>query len=249
MARILLQQIQQEAEQEQWKLLSEEYKNLKSELTFECPKKHRVITSYEKWRRNHACPICALEEKEKQAVDYIIPKGKDEYRILALDQATKTSGWAIFANGELIRHGMFMASDVREAERINEIKQWLWNMITVWKIDYVQLEDIQLQEHKEAGASSDRIGVTTYKTLAHLQGVLENLLFSNGVDYNIVSPSTWRNYCEIKGKNKTDKKKNAQIKVQNIYNIFVPLDEAEAICIGRYAAHNKNKKVDILSWE
>ena len=234
MARILLEQIQQEAEKEQWKLLSDEYKNLKSELSFECPKGHRVITSYEKWRRAHTCPICSLEEKEKQAVDCIIAKGKDEHRILAIDQATKTSGWAIFSNGELLRHGMFIVDTGKEVERINEVKKWLWNMITVWKIDYVQMEDIQLQDHKEAGGNGEKIGVTTYKTLAHLQGVIENLLYINGIDYGIVPPSTWRQYCEIKGRNKADKKKNAQLKVHSLYNIYVPMDEAEAICIGRF---------------
>lgn len=249
MARIPLTQIQQEAEEQQWKLLSGEYKNLKSELTFECPKGHTVITSYEKWRRSHSCPICELAEKEKSNVDVIMAKGKNEYRILALDQATKTSGWAIFSNGELLRHGMFILEGGKEVDRINEIKKWVWNMVTVWNVDFVQMEDIQLQDHKEAGKESEKIGVTTYKALAHLQGVLENLLYSNGIEYNIVPSSTWRQYCEIKGRNKVDKKKNAQLKVQSLYNIFVPLDEAEAICIGRYAVNRQAKKNTILSWE
>ena len=56
---------------------------------------------------------------------------------MALDQATYTTGWAIFEDGELVRHGVYRAQGDSEAKRIDDVKKWVWNVITVWKIDYV----------------------------------------------------------------------------------------------------------------
>ena len=40
MAKITLDQIKQAIEQDRWKLLSTEYKNLTTQMTFECPNGH-----------------------------------------------------------------------------------------------------------------------------------------------------------------------------------------------------------------
>jgi hypothetical protein len=49
-----------------------------------------------------------------------------------------------------------------------------------------------------------------------------------------VPPGTWRNYNQIKGRSRSDQKKNAQIKVKTLFDINVTNDEADAILIGRY---------------
>lgn len=243
MAKITLEQIQQEANELGWQLLSEEYKNLKSELKLICPNKHEIFTTYEKWRRAHACPICQAEEKQQRSFDCVVAKSKGEQRILAVDQATHTSGWSIYSNGQLLRHGVFTVNG-SEVTRINEVKNWLINMVTVWKIDYVQLEDIQLQEKD----NDERMGVTVYKALAHLQGVLENTLFVNNIPYGIVPSGTWRKFLGIKGRGRDDRKRSAQIKVQSLYNLSCGLDEAEAICIGLYACNNQAKQNEMVEW-
>lgn len=250
MAKILLSTIQEEAQNDGWQLISDKYQNLKTEMEWQCPERHRVILSYEKWRRNHSCPVCELiaKEKSKNELKLITPKSQGDYRILSLDQATKVTGWAIFQNGELIRHGIY-ETEGSEVARIDNVRNWVWNMIDVWKIDYVQLEDIQLQEDKEWSGNDTRMSVTVYKVLAHLQGVLENLLYSNNIAYSIVYPATWRNFNKIKGKNKTDRKKNAQLLVKEKFDIIVPLDEAEAICIGLYACHSHSKSTEMVVWE
>lgn len=55
--------------------------------------------------------------------------------------------------------------------------------------------------------------------------------------------ATWRNFSSIKGKSRSDRKKNAQLKVQSLYDIKVGTDVAEAILIGRWGAgsHERNK--------
>lgn len=222
---------------------------MKEDLEWTCPNNHSIYLSYEKWRRAHTCPSCERERKEKKAITPPqAPKKKGDYRVLALDQATYTTGWAIYQNGSLLNHGTHSVNYESEANRINEIKNWVWNMVVSWNIDLVELEDIQLQDHREAGARGAEIGVTTYKALAHLQGVLINLLYANNIPYDVAPVATWRKFCEIKGKTKVDRKKNAQLNVQKWYGISVPLDEAEAICIGRYASANHTKKTEILEW-
>ena len=42
MARFTIPQIQEVLDSENWKIVSTEYKNLDSELIFECPEGHRV---------------------------------------------------------------------------------------------------------------------------------------------------------------------------------------------------------------
>ena len=92
------------------------------------------------------------------------------------------------------------------------------------------------------------MGVTTYKVLAHLQGVLINLCFERNIPCEVVHVSTWREYCKIKGKTRTDKKRNAQLQVKEWYDITVSNDEADAICIGRYAANVTMKNSVLINW-
>jgi hypothetical protein len=65
-----------------------------------------------------------------------------------------------------------------------------------------------------------------------------------GLPYKVVPPSTWRAFSEIKGKTRSDKKKNAQIKVKRFYDISVDNDTADAILIGHWAVHdNESNKI------
>lgn len=73
--------------------------------------------------------------------------------------------------------------------------------------------------------------------MAHLQGVISNYLYEKSIDFLIVPAATWRAHSEIKGKTRTDKKKNAQLKIKRFYDVSVTQDEADAILIGRWAAH------------
>lgn len=108
-------------------------------------------------------------------------------------------------------------------------------MIEKFNPNQVIFEDIQLQKFSSMDGG-ESAAVTTYKKLAHLQGVLKNYCYENGVPYLIVPPATWRNFSNIKGKNRTDRKRSAQLKVQSLYDIEVSQDEADAILITRYAA-------------
>lgn len=249
MARILLENIQNEAKDINWKLISTKYTNLKTDMEFRCPLNHVVITTYEKWRRQPTCPVCQEAAAHNPVTQASYAKGKGDYRVLALDQSTRITGWSIFENNKLIKFGTYEITYKSEANRINCVKEWLINMVKAWQIDYVWLEDIQLQDNKAEGEYGEKIGVTTYKTLAHLQGVLINMLYVNGISYSVVHTATWRKHCGIKGKARADKKKNAQLQVLEWYGINANLDEAEAICIGRYGTQHSSKSMELLNWE
>lgn len=238
MPRITIEQIQEELAPDNWKVISTEYKNLDSELIFECSEGHKVYNTWKKIRTKRDCPICA-QNQLKDIESNIIPKKNNEFRVLALDQATKVSGWAIFSNEKLIKYGTFETQLENEIQRDIQIKNWLINVIKNWGIDFVALEGVQYEE---------RFGVTTFATLARLQGILMSLLEEMEVQYTICHTATWRNFCQVKGKTRADKKKSMQLKVKEWYDITVNNDCADAIGIGHYAV-NKTKKPKIESWE
>lgn len=219
-----------EIESEGWKLLSGSYTNLKTQMDFVCPNGHENYYTMEYWRRHKECPIC--KSNKYYQMNDSAPKSTG-FRILALDQASITSGWSVYDDNELIKFGHWTSEGTNSTDRIMKTKYWVANMIQMWKPDLVVLEDIQLQKFDGGEA------VVTYKKLAHLQGVLENYCYENGYIYKVVPSATWRAYNEIKGKSRSDKKKSAQLLIKSLYDLNVTQDEADAILIGRWAAHDR----------
>lgn len=249
MARIHLEDIQAEIAQDNWKLLSSSYENLEKELVFECSEGHKVYAPWKTIRQKRECPICKKNYK-KLNESVVIPKPKDKKRVLALDQATHLSGWAVFDGKDLTKYGLYETTLSQTEGRINEVKNWLINMAQNWKPDFICLEDIQLQQHKEKKEDKAEMvtGVTTYKILAQLQGVLIDAIYELKIPFKIVSPSTWRSFCDVKGRTKADKKRSAQLLVKNWYDISIGNDEADAICIGHYGANCAVKKTEVVDW-
>ena len=206
-------------------------------MQFRCPNDHDNYFTLEYWRRHKECPICKSNKYYK--MNDTAPKSKG-FRILAIDQASITSGWSVYDDSTLIKFGHWTSEGSHSTERIAKTKYWVANMIQTWKPDLVVFEDIQLQ------VISGIEAVDTYKKLAHLQGVLKNYCYENGYIYKIVPPGTWRMYSEIKGRTRNDKKKNAQFKVKALYDINVTQDEADAILMGRCAVQDRQKNQTII---
>lgn len=246
MSKFRIEDIRKELEDRNWKLLSEQYKNLDTELEMICPENHKVYLTYRKWRVYHECPVCSKNPLKSSEMK-VIPKKSGTKRILAFDQSTSISGWAIFDDKELIQSGIFQATAATAIERIEAIRQWIISMIEMWQPEKVVIEDIQLQQFGPKNANNIE-GVTTYKTLAHLQGVLLNLFYINNIKYDIIHVSKWRTYCEIKGRTRADQKRSAQLKVKEWYDITVTQDEADAICIGKYEAEKNYKQNEMIEW-
>lgn len=149
-------------------------------------------------------------------------------RILALDQASRVSGWSIFIDGELKKWGHLVTEQEDIGERLVTIRKFIIDTVQEWEIDTIAFEDIQMQ-------STVGNNVHTFKTLANVYGVV----YETAVELNkkvIILPSvTWKSKLQIKGKKRPEQKKNAQLWVQSIYNVKATQDECDAICIGTCA--------------
>ena len=239
MARISIDEIKNSISADGWTLISETYQNLDSNLEFKCDRGHTVVAPWKKIRENRICPTC-MRERLKTKEFKNTKKKKGEYRILALDQATHISGYAVFNNKNLIDYGTFETTGENDIERSVQVKQWLISLIDQYEIDFVGLEGIQYQT---------AAGVTTFETLARLQGILAATCYEEKVRYKIAPTNTWRAHCGVKGRTRPDRKRSMQRLVKEWFNLQPTEDECDAIGIGKYFSDIQSPKVEIVDWE
>ena len=146
--------------------------------------------------------------------------------ILALDQASRTSGYAVFQEGRLIASGTFTYDDSDFSLRLVKIRNKVISLIEEYNITKILLEDIQLQ-----GQTNN---VTTYKALAEVLGVLEELAREYNIPHELVHSQTWKSTLGIKGRDRATQKRNAQNFITEFYGLKVSQDQSDAICIGTH---------------
>ena len=152
--------------------------------------------------------------------------------ILALDQASRCSGYAVFQEGQLIASGTFTYEDDDFSLRLVKIRKKVISLIEQYDINKILLEDIQLQ-----GQTNN---VETYRKLAEVRGVLSELAREMNIPHEIIHSQTWKSTLNIKGRDRATQKRNAQAYVSMTYNKKVTQDESDAICIGAHYI-NSNK--------
>lgn len=242
MAKIYLQDIKDILSKEGWSIISDSYKSLDTEMQFECPYGHTVISSWKRIRTKLECPICR-QRQEIIRTDQIFAKPKGAQRILALDQATHITGFAVFDDGKLVKFGTFEAKGSGELERLISVRDWFTSMICTLKPDYIGIEGVQYQEE----SSGKKMGVTVFQALARLQGVLQIVGYDNQVPIDICPTNSWRHACGVKGRTRADRKHSMRELVKQWYDVKVNEDEADAIGIGRYLVE-KQKSQQIQMW-
>ena len=231
-------------ENQGFKLISTEYSTLDTPIEIECEHGHRFQNTLREFRKVPICPICANNPFETKKESNTNRKKKD-YRVLSIDQATVKSGWAVFEGSELIAHGVISIDDkLSTAARISQVNEELIRKIKQFNPDKIILEDIQLQE----GPNQNALGVTTFKVLAELLGVLQNTLETYKLDYEIVPPGVWRSAVGVKGRSRSDKKKSGQLIVKQKYGEIYANDESDAILIGLYGVRQDFSKPEMMSW-
>lgn len=155
-------------------------------------------------------------------------------RLLALDQSSKITGYAIFNDGKLETFGKFEFDHPNIDYRLTQIKKQILSIIQRQKIDEVVYEDIQQQNNIANN-------VQTFKVLAEVYGVISEMLEDLKIPHSSVLAATWKSFLGIKGKARSEQKKNAQGYVMQTYGINPTQDECDAICIGAYQTqYNKN---------
>lgn len=152
--------------------------------------------------------------------------------VLALDQASKVSGYAIFQNDKFVTCGVIKASSswplgkrlVYIADRINEL-------INQYQIEEVVCEDVILEEEDR----QTQFGYKTFKALCETLGIVVEVAYRAGKPITILSANDWRRKLGIRvGRGyKRTAVKAADIEfVKQKYNITPTEDECDAICIG-----------------
>jgi len=236
MARLDLNQLLKELKEKNLTLDSEspEYKNISSEIYVVCDKGHKIEANLKTIRaENFRCPVCdGLNSKGfKHSANSVIPIKKG-YRIIGIDNATQKFGVSIFENGNLIYYNV-LTFEGDLIDRLNGI----WNMINdviipMWEPDYIQFEDVQLQD----------VAFKIYNPLNALTFLIEMSCKRFGLPCEKTRSNIWRSHFLINGGGRPAEKAKAIKKVQNMYQINVSDDVAEAILIGKYRVDLKAKK-------
>lgn len=159
--------------------------------------------------------------------------------ILALDQASRTSGYAVFCDDQLIDSGKFTFEDTDIAKRLMKIRKEVESLIDYFHIEKIILEDIQCQGNVVNN-------LETFKILAEVIGVLTELATEKNLPYELVYSTVWKSTLQIKGRTRPEQKKNAQQYVLNTYGKKVTQDESDAICIG---SHYIKKNKSTFNWD
>lgn len=154
-------------------------------------------------------------------------------RLLALDQASKVTGWAIFEDGKLKSYGKISLDDPNTDIRLVQLRQGIQTLVADYNIDEVIFEDIQQQNNVANN-------VQTFKVLAEVYGVVSELLQELQIPHSTVLAASWKSTLGIKGRTRVEQKKNAQLYVEQNYGIHVIQDIADAVCIGTHHIE-KNK--------
>ena len=156
--------------------------------------------------------------------------------LLSLDLSTKSSGWALFEDGELMDHGCITSSSTDLIKRIHIMTDAIDKIMSENKVDKIVVEEVRPEGGYGVGNTQ------THRALMWLQASIAFLVHDKYsktvIDY--IYPSSWRAAIGIKtGRGiKRASLKEADIAfVEDTFGITVNDDEADAICIGY--AHNK----------
>lgn len=232
MAKLTHQQIFDEIASQGYELVDDKaYTNMNSRIIIKCPHNHLIETSLSDFRRvSFTCPVC---DKDIKFINPNSVPAKKGYRIIAFDQATEKFGLSIFEDNKLIFYSLYTFSgDV--VNRLVKIKKFVQDIvIKEWKPDLIIMEDIQYQQN----------GILTFKILAMLLGILQELCLENDIDFDAVSPNVWRKYAGTNGKNRREEKILSIAKVKEKFGVSVSDDVAEAILIGVYGTRTHAPKI------
>lgn len=158
-------------------------------------------------------------------------------RLLALDQASRVTGVAIFDNDNLVKYGTFEIKSNQElGKRLTQFLENLDKLYAAYHFDAVAYEDIQLQMGN----------VETYKKLAYIQAMILFWCEKHEKNLYCLSPSHWRKILKDKygmswGRKRAEQKQTAIDFIQEHYKKEVDSDTADAICIGCAANIEINK--------
>lgn len=154
-------------------------------------------------------------------------------KVIAFDQATKATGYAIYEDTNLVRYGVLLASGQNCFVRMNSMFTQIHQLLSIEIPELVSIEGTQFQQNYKV-----------YSELSQMQGVIFASCFLLSISFCIVVPSAWKSHCGVRGRKRKEQKQSA-IDIVNSYGISAPEDACEAILQGKYIIENaKGKKYE-----
>ena len=154
------------------------------------------------------------------------PEKTTQYRILAFDQSTNTTGYSIYDNGRLVAYNTFTVGGLLE-KRLVKFYHRVKDLIEATQPDFIVFEDIQYENK-----------IVTYKVLAFTLGIGIFLAEALNIEHKEVFNKVWQSDFGIAGANRETQKRNCQLRVKEYFERSVSEDEADAILMGLYMARS-----------
>ena len=161
-------------------------------------------------------------------------------KLLALDQASHTTGYTILDGNQIIKVGHFECVGADLGDRLVQLRNNIGKLIKEYNIDEVIFEDIQLQDVN----GNKETGIKTFKILAEVYGVVYEYLTEIGIKNSSVLPIKWKAHFKIAGKGRAQEKKMSKAYVEKTYGIDCTEDEADSLCIAMWYRQSTN----IFDW-
>ena len=151
-------------------------------------------------------------------------------KILSLDLSTKSSGWAVFENDNLIDYGCITSSSTDLIKRIQIMTNGIKEILEKYEINKIIAEEVRPQGGFGAG------NIQTHRALMWLQAAIAFILYDNfkKLTLDFIYPSSWR---------ESQKELDIQF-VKEKFNIDVNDDIADAIGIGYAQVHTSEANYD-----
>lgn len=145
--------------------------------------------------------------------------------LIALDESTTCTGYAVFDDGELIEHGIFSFKSKNVLERVSLIMEEIENLIDTYKPNNMVIEDVQIT-----------MNAATAKSLLGLQFMIEVYAHRNNISCETYRTTKWRKILGLSNSRSLDRKAKKQETIDYVkdkYGIDVLKDdESDAIAIG-----------------
>lgn len=145
--------------------------------------------------------------------------------LIALDESTTCTGYAVFNDSELIKHGLFALKSKDVLERVSYIMEEIEKLIKTYKPDNMVIEDVQIT-----------MNAATAKSLLGLQFMIEVYAHRNNISCETYRTTKWRKILGLSNSRTLDRKAKKQETIDYVkdkYGIdILKDDESDAIAIG-----------------
>lgn len=147
-------------------------------------------------------------------------------KLLSLDSSTRVTGYAVFANGKLKKHGEITPTTKDNTERFNNMLHSIWQLLEKEKPQIVVIERMHQIRNVDA-----------FRKLCEIMGAVHMWCVLNGCEYVPLSPAEWRKLAkdgDEKLPRKSEELKKWSIERTKALFCFEPKsdNEADGVLIG-----------------